>query len=76
MNNIRFLYANSIKKFLDEDNNSIIGSIVNNSHGNLMTTTRESWKSEISIMKTSLKSIDNNNGQIIFEYDIPRLGKE
>lgn len=75
MNNIRFLYANSIKKFLDEDNNSIIGSIVNNSHGNLMTTTRESWKSEISIMKTSLKSIDNNNGQIIFEYDIPRLGK-
>lgn len=75
MNNMRFLYNANIIEFLDKDINSIMGCMVNNSHGNLMTTTRESWKSEISIMKNSLKLVDNLDGQIVFEYDIPRLGK-
>ena len=75
MNNIRFLYYDNIKKFLEREADSIIGSMVTNSHGNLMTTTRESWESEIAIMKSTLRSIKNCNGQIIFEYDIPRLGK-
>lgn len=75
MNNMRFLYNNSIKEFLDKDINIIMGSMVNNSHGNLMTTTRESWESEISIMKSTLELVDNHDGQIVFEYDIPRLGK-
>lgn len=38
-----------------------------------MTTTREAWKDEISIMQETLSQY--KNGQIIFEYDIPRLGK-
>ncbi len=46
-----------------------------NTHGNLMTTTRESWESEISIMKSTLESLRIYDGQIVFEYDIPRLGK-
>ena len=75
MNNMRFLYNDSIKKFLDKDMNSILGLMVNNSHGNLMTTTRESWESELSIMRKSLELINIDDGQIIFEYDIPRLGK-
>ena len=50
MNNMRFLYNDSIKEFLNKDVDSIMGSMVNNSHGNLMTTTRESWESEITIM--------------------------
>ena len=75
MNNMRFLYNDSIKNFLDKDMNSILGLMVNNSHGNLMTTTRDSWESEITIMKKSLELINIDDGQIIFEYDIPRLGK-
>ncbi len=75
MNNIRFLYNDSIRTFLEKDTDSILGSMITNSHGNLMTTTRESWESEISIMKSTLGKIDNVDGQIIFEYDIPRLGK-
>lgn len=75
MNNMRFLYNDNIKVFLNKDVDSIIGSMVNNSHGNLMTTTRESWKSEITIMKNTLNLVNNYDGQIVFEYDIPRLGK-
>ena len=75
MNNMRFLYNDSIKEFLNKDVDSIMGSMVNNSHGNLMTTTRESWESEIAIMKNTLNSIESYGGQIVFEYDIPRLGK-
>ena len=75
MNNIRFLYNTTIEKFLKSDINSIIGIMANNFHGNLMTTTRESWESEISIMKSTLDSVNFNKGQILFEYDIPRLGK-
>lgn len=75
MNNMRFLYNDCIKEFLNKDVDSIMGSMVNNSHGNLMTTTRESWESEITIMKNTLNSIDSYGGQIVFEYDIPRLGK-
>ena len=75
MNNIRFLYNDNIKLFLEKDSESILGSMITNSHGNLMTTTRESWESEIKIMKSTLRKIDNVDGQIIFEYDIPRLGK-
>ena len=75
MNNIRFLYNCKIKDFLEKDVNSIIGSMVTNVHGNLMTTTRESWEAEISIMKATLDLVKNQDGQIIFEYDIPRLGK-
>ena len=75
MNNMRFLYNDSITEFLNKDVDSIMGSMVNNSHGNLLTTTRESWESEITIMKNTLNLIDNYGGQIVFEYDIPRLGK-
>ena len=75
MNNIRFLYCDDIKDFLNKDVQSILGIMTSNSHGVLMTTTRESWESEINVMKSNLQSINGINGQIIFEYDIPRLGK-
>ena len=55
MNNIRFLYSDSIISFLGKEINYIIGTMSTNSHGNLMTTTRESWESEISIMKSTLE---------------------
>ena len=66
MNNIRFLYENNIKEFLEADADSIIGAMVQNTHGNLMTTTRESWESEIEIMKATLESI-KSDGKIITE---------
>ncbi|UKI37201.1 MAG: hypothetical protein L6V93_03190 [Clostridiales bacterium] len=46
-----------------------------NYHGDALTTTREAWKSEIEIMRDVVSKLNDRDGQIIFEYDIPRLGK-
>jgi Uncharacterized conserved protein (DUF2075). len=74
-NNPRCLYNNDFISFLRGDTNSIFGVLCDDYHGDALTTTREAWKNEIGIMKRVLSSLDSANGQIIFEYDIPRLGK-
>lgn len=40
-----------------------------------MTTTNEAWTDEIHIMQEVLLPWKDEDGQVIFEYDIPRLGK-
>ena len=71
----RCLYNSSFTDFLNTDDNMIFGVLCDRYHGEALTTTREAWKSEISIMKDILVRFANKDGQIIFEYDIPRLGK-
>lgn len=71
----RCLYENDLSIFLNEDSNIILGILCKNYHGEALTTTREAWEREIDILKDSLKSWSDTNGRIIFEYDIPRLGK-
>ena len=71
----RCLYNSSFRTFLNSDDNSIFGLLCERYHGEALTTTREAWKSEIAIMKDVLNNFAEKQGQIIFEYDIPRLGK-
>lgn len=71
----RCLYNSSFRTFLSTDDNSIFGLLCERYHGEALTTTREAWKSEIAIMKDVLNNFADKQGQIIFEYDIPRLGK-
>lgn len=75
INSNRCLYSNSFVKFCEEDDNAIFGTLCENYHGDALTTTREAWKSEISIMKQILSAYKEVGAQIVFEYDIPRLGK-
>ena len=70
----RCLYHCSFQNFMKADNNSIFGTLCENYHGEAITTTREAWREEISVLKDALRNFDND-GEIIFEYDIPRLGK-
>ena len=71
----RCLYNSSFEEFAIADENSIFGELCENYHGDALTTTREAWKSEISIMKDVVPNFACKDGRIIFEYDIPRLGK-
>ena len=70
----RCLYHSSFQNFMKADNNSLFGTLCENYHGEAITTTREAWREEISVLKDALRNFDND-GEIIFEYDIPRLGK-
>ena len=71
----RCLYSSSFAEFINTSEKSIFGTLCERYHGEALTTTREAWRSEISIMKEILFKFSNRDGKIIFEYDIPRLGK-
>ena len=71
----RCLYSSSFAEFINTSEKSIFGTLCERYHGEALTTTREAWRSEISIMKEILFKFSNKDGKIIFEYDIPRLGK-
>ena len=71
----RCLYSSSFAEFINTSENSIFCTLCERYHGEALTTTREAWRSEISIMKEILFEFSNKDGKIIFEYDIPRLGK-
>ena len=73
--NSRCLYESPFESFISESDLSILGTLCDNYHGDARTTTREAWKAEITIMQETLAWLGDKDGRIIFEYDIPRLGK-
>lgn len=73
--NPRCLYHSDFLTFLSQSTDSIFGMLCDSYHGDALTTTREAWKREIEIMKSVLSALPDKAGQIVFEYDIPRLGK-
>ena len=72
---LRCLHNSPISTFLASDAKSLLGSLGINYHGDILTTTNEAWAGEIDIMQDVLQPWKYEPGQIIFEYDIPRLGK-
>ena len=71
----RCLYTATFKEFLKRNPLEVLGSLHDNYHGETLTTTDEAWKGEIIIMQKVLAPWKDENAQIIFEYEIPRLGK-
>lgn len=71
----RCLYIATVKEFLEQERLSVLGTLHNNYHGEALTTTDEAWMGEIDILQRVLRPWKMENAQIIFEYDIPRLGK-
>ncbi len=74
-NNPRCLFDSTIDFFLSKEKESILGLLCDRYHGDALTTTREAWINEISILQSTLSPWRNTDGRIVFEYDIPRLGK-
>ncbi|MFK7032689.1 DUF2075 domain-containing protein [Flavobacterium oreochromis] len=69
----RAYYSNSIAEFINEDTNSIYGKVSGNYDFNKLTIQQSNaWKKQIEILKQSISSF---NGQIYFEFTIPRMGK-
>ena len=71
----RCLYTATFKEFLEQKTLEVLGTLHNNYHGDALTTTDEAWKGEIDILQQVLQPWKEERAQIIFEYDIPRLGK-
>ena len=75
VNQSRCLYSNSFEGFINDTEMLILGMLCDRYHGDARTTTREAWEAEISIMQNVLSQLEEKDGRIVFEYDIPRLGK-
>ena len=71
----RCLYSATFKEFLQQDCLAVLGSLHNNYHGETLTTTNDAWTGEIELLQNVLFPWKEEDAQIIFEYDIPRLGK-
>lgn len=74
MRNLRSYYSASLADFLEQPTNAILG-IIHSNDTSAETRIQQSntWKIQIEILKEQLK--DFNEGKIIFEYTIPRMGK-
>ncbi len=69
----RYLYKNTFQNFIDEDDESVLGTIIDNS-GNTNESLLQinAWKEEIKILDEVLFGLDE--GTVAFEYTIPRMG--
>lgn len=74
MRNLRCYYSANIQEFLSTSNEQILGTIhSNDSFSETKLQQTNTWIQEIAILKNQL--IDFDEGRIIFEYTIPRMGK-
>ena len=73
--NTRCMYQSSLATFLKKRDNEILGIITSAFHGNIPDTAIDAWKGEISLLQSCLTSWADEDSHVIFEYDIPRLGK-
>ena len=71
----RCLYDGDIRTFLTREKALIFGMLDSSYHGETLTTSRDAWLGEIEILQKALLPWKDSQGRIIFEYDIPRLGK-
>ena len=69
----RAYYSNKIDQFLNDSVSSIIGELsMNHSNRSLDELQTNAWKKQIEILKDQLNGLQ---GQIYFEFTIPRMGK-
>ncbi|KGF09497.1 hypothetical protein HMPREF1635_02590 [Clostridiales bacterium S5-A14a] len=69
----RAYYSNTIANFINEDINSIFGKIIKNDQFASEDLQKNTWVSEIEFLKRELTEF--NEGHLLFEYTIPRIGK-
>ncbi len=74
MKNLRAYYSDTIEKFLNQSPAEILGTIHGNSiSADVMIQQTNTWEQEVEILKRQL--VGFQEGHIIFEYTIPRMGK-
>lgn len=69
----RSYYSNSINSFLKDNEDRILGQLIKNHDFSVENLQRNAWIRQIQILKEELKSF--KEGQIYFEFAIPRMGK-
>jgi DUF2075 family protein len=69
---MNYYYRNTISDFLRRSTDEIIGGITRSNEFDATLQQNKSWEQQIPILKQSLQ---NCEGEIFFEFSIPRMGK-
>ncbi|MDR0682668.1 MAG: DUF2075 domain-containing protein, partial [Dysgonamonadaceae bacterium] len=69
---MNYYYQDTISDFLQKSTNGIIGSITRSNEFDVTFLQNKSWEQQIPILKNALQSFE---GEIFFEFSIPRMGK-
>lgn len=69
---MNYYYRNTIANFLQSDIDEIIGSITRSNEFDTTFLQNKSWEQQILILKNSLYEYE---GELFFEFSIPRMGK-
>lgn len=69
----RSYYSNTINGFLQDDETRILGKLSLHHNHALEDLQKNAWVKQIKILKDTLQKFEN--GQIYFEFSIPRMGK-
>ncbi|CAA9354274.1 MAG: FIG01059588: hypothetical protein [uncultured Chloroflexia bacterium] len=73
MNTQRAYYSESIRAFLHEAGDSIVGKITAHHSQDLLHTQSSAWRFQIKLLKEQLANLDS--GHIFFEFVIPRMAR-
>lgn len=69
---MRYYYKNTIKEFIEQPFDLIWSKLTAMGCGDLLQTQKQAWVEQIKHLKLNLSAYD---GEIFFEYAIPRMGK-
>jgi len=69
---VNYYYRNTISDFLQRSTDEIIGGITRSNEFDATLQQNKSWEQQIPILKQTLQ---NYEGEIFFEFAIPRMGK-
>ena len=69
---MNYYYRNTISNFLQNSTDEIIGSITRSNEFDVTFLQNKSWEQQIPILKNALSEFE---GEIFFEFEIPRMGK-
>jgi len=67
----RWFYSSSISNFINSSKEEILGKLSTENEFDLLRNQRDAWNDQIDILKESLLELD---GELFFEYSIPRMG--
>ena len=68
----RSYYSARIREFLDEKPETLLGKLTVSDEFSTTDLQKNAWRKEIDILQDQLRSVEN--GDIAFEYTIPRMG--
>jgi DUF2075 family protein len=69
---MNYYYRNTIYNFLQSSTDEIIGSITRSNEFDSTFLQNKSWEQQIPVLKNALQGFE---GEIFFEFSIPRMGK-